>query len=293
MGVAQYTGIDPNLKALGKLIDANARRHRRHEVFRDFCELSALAISNSVDLSQFDAREARYLEIVGRYEREEVERFPQMLAHLIESLEGGMHDAMGSLFMSLELGDHWKGQYFTPYEVSRMMAMMTLTDAPAQIERKGFITVCEPACGAGAMVIACAHALHDQKINYQQAMHVTTIDIDPTAVHMAYIQFSLLHIPAIVIHGNALTVEEWGHFVTPAHVLGRWDWKLYHRDQVRAAVTAAAEIEAPELAEIHAPELIQMPAPMPAPAAQPEQIDTARAAIVAKRVQAEQLSLFG
>ena len=76
------------------------------------------------------------------------------------------------------------------------------------------------------MVIATAAAFAEEGINYQQAMHTTCIDIDATAVHMAYVQLSLLHIPAIVMHGNALSMEQWGYWLTPAHVLGFWDARL-------------------------------------------------------------------
>ena len=64
--------------------------------------------------------------------------------------------------------------------------------------------------------IATAQALRDEGINYQQAMHATCIDIDATAVHMAYVQLTLLHIPVIVIHGNALSLEQWGYRLTRA-----------------------------------------------------------------------------
>ena len=47
---------------------------------------------------------------------------------------------------------------------------------------------------------------------------------------MAYIHFSLLHIPAIVVHGNSLTLEEWDHWATPAHILGFWDHRLKNRN---------------------------------------------------------------
>ena len=29
-----------------------------------------------------------------------------------------------------------------------------------------------------------------------------------------------------VVHGNALSLEEWSHWFTPSHVLGMWDTKL-------------------------------------------------------------------
>ncbi|NKF92883.1 type I restriction endonuclease subunit M [Ralstonia solanacearum] len=271
MAKAKSTGLDPDQQAFMKLIEQSARRHRRHEVFRDFCELAALSISNRVDLLQYEAREARYLEIVKRYEREEVERFPRMLAHLVASLEAGHKDALGGVFEALQLANHWKGQFFTPFEVARLMAKVTLTGAATLIEREGFITLMEPAAGAGGMVIASAAALLDDGINYQLAMHATLIDIDSTACHMAYVQLSLLHVPAIVIHGNALCPDQtWGHWVTPAHVMGLWDIKLRRRARERA------EHEA-----------------IPAAAVAPEPIAAQRAAIVTRRIeQSEQLDLF-
>jgi len=246
-------GIDPHQTEFVKLVRANTTRHREHEVFRDFCELSALSLSNAVDRIHYDVREARYLDMIKRYNVDEVARFPLMLAHLVESLEGGFKDCIGQLFMAMELGSHWNGQFFTPYEVCRLMAKITLTDSQSIIEQKGFITLQEPAAGAGAMVIACAESMKDDGVNYQRCLHVTAQDIDITAVHMAYVQFSLLHIPAIVIHGNTLALTEWDVWVTPAHVLGGWDHKLRRRrdderseqsDAVAPANSDAAPLEA-------------------------------------------------
>jgi hypothetical protein len=233
-------GLDPHQIEFTKLLEANAYRHRPHEVFRDFCELAALAMSNAVDRAQFERREARYLDIVKRYERAEVERFPQMIACIVMSLEAGFRDCLGELFMALEFGNEWKGQFFTPYPISQLMARMVTTDAHARIEQEGFIRVEEPAVGAGGMVIAVADALLAEKINYQKAMHVTATDVDATAVHMAYIQFSLLHIPAILVHGNSLSQEKWEHWVTPAHVLGFWDVKLARRSREQTQASPAA-----------------------------------------------------
>ncbi|MFX5656729.1 hypothetical protein ABTE24_21360, partial [Acinetobacter baumannii] len=75
-----------------KLIRENARRHHLHEVFRDFCEMAALAFSNACDLAQREQREARYLALIGRYTKEEQQRFPAMLTCIVDSLEGRFHD---------------------------------------------------------------------------------------------------------------------------------------------------------------------------------------------------------
>jgi len=258
-----------------RLARENARRHSLFHVFRDFCELAALAISNATDRVNFDKREGRYMQIVRAYERDEVQRFAQMLACVVEELEAGMTDCMGELFMALELGDAGKGQFFTPFSVSSLMARLTLGDLRPHIERAGFVSFNEPAVGAGGMVIAAADAMREAGINYQQTMHVVATDIDATACHMAYIQFSLLHIPAVVIHGNGLNpAESWDEGLTPAHILGGWSARLRG-----------------EGARARAAELV-MPAANPVPAAVPVIASPREAVAVIERRREAQMALF-
>ncbi|PHV12046.1 N-6 DNA methylase [Chitinimonas sp. BJB300] len=215
-------------QAFANLVKQNAQKHNMHDVFSDFCEMSAISISNAVDRTRRDEREARYLDIAKRYNTDELNRFPEMLAHVVLELETGFSDVLGSLFMQLGLGDSWKGQFFTPYEISYLMAMMTYGDVAEQIKQQGFVRLYEPCVGAGGMVIATADVLQKHGINYQQQLHVTATDLDKRACHMAYIQLALLHVPAIVTHGNALCPEAqtYSHWFTPAHVLGKWEEKL-------------------------------------------------------------------
>lgn len=217
---------EDHTQALLRLINETAHRWSPHQVFSDFVEMACLAISNVVDRRQYEAREARYLEIVGKYPREDVERFPRMLGRLTLALEqccltGVLEDVLGKVYMLADLGNDRAGQFFTPYEISRLMAGMLMGDG-AQVREQGFIDLMEPTCGAGGMVIAFAEALQHAGLNYQSAMHATCIDIDARCAHMTYLQLSLLHIPAIVLHGNSLTDEVWSRWYTPAHVLGGW-----------------------------------------------------------------------
>jgi hypothetical protein len=284
--------LDPHQKALAGFMRDNARRYRLHEVFRDFCEVAAITLSNAIDRIHYEAREARYMQIIKRYEPEEVARFPAMLAELVNSLERGHRDALGELFMSLNLGDDFKGQFFTPYAIASLMARLTVGDVAEQVSREGFITVNEPACGAGGMVIAFAEAVLEKGVNYQTSMHVIAQDIDLTAVHMAYVQLSLLHVPAIVVHGNTITLTEWDHWATPAHVLGMWDLRLKRRSRGEKAATA----EMGTLVTLGAPTETAAPADQvepAAPAAAPSAAEV-RSLIVEKRLEkADQLSLFG
>lgn len=240
-------------KALIKLIEANGYKHSHWQVFSDFVEMAAISISNAVDLARREAREARYMEIVGKYEREEVERFPRMLAELVAELECGPADVLGAVFMEMGLGSKWHGQFFTPYHLCRMMAAMMIDDhMRGLIETRGFIRANEPACGGGAMVIALAEEMHAAKINYQQHLHIVAQDLDIKAVHMAYVQLSLMHIPAVVIHGNTLALEERSHWLTPAHIMGGWEWKLTAADR-RAAEPIVTTPPAPPKPEVHHP----------------------------------------
>lgn len=162
---------------------------------------------------------------------------------------------LGQVFTALELGNKWKGQFFTPDCVCRMMAAMNLgDDARALIERRGFIRAMEPAVGGGAMVIALARELLAQGINYQQHLHVTAVDVDIRAVHMAYVQLSLLHVPAVIVHGNTLALEEYGHWYTPAHIIGGWGFKLARQEASEPVAIAPASLPLPRTAAVTAEE---------------------------------------
>ncbi|MFD2024163.1 N-6 DNA methylase [Promicromonospora aerolata] len=213
---------------LKKLLEANTGSGRRRvtQVFTDFCELCALAIRNAIDRRGFDEREDRYLSVAATYTPEEMDRFATALALLAQELQSGLSDVLGTLYMSLDLGNERLGQFFTPYEVSVLAARMTAGDLVERLQEQAFVTVSEPTCGSGGMVVATAEALSDAGINYQRSMHVTAQDIDITAVHMTYVQLALLHIPALVVHGNTLALEQRDVWPTPAHVIGGWDSRL-------------------------------------------------------------------
>jgi len=247
---------DEHQQGIVSILRDLSRTHGLDRTWSDWTEMGALALANAVDRGQFEKREKRYLEIVGRYAKEDLQRLADAFALLVQCWDqrfttGEFGDVLGSTFMMLDMGNAGTGQFFTPYEVSRLMGGMIMGDAGEltdQVERRGFLRLMEPACGAGGMIIAAANALHDAKINYQQAMHVVAIDIDRRCVHMAYLQFALLHIPAIVVHGNALTGEEWEHWYTPAHVVGDWSAQLRQREAIQAMremLVAPAAVDAP------------------------------------------------
>jgi len=194
--------------------------------FRHFVEASAIAFSNVADPINKDAREAQYMAIVKQYPPEVFRKFPELLGMLVDCLELEPTDVLGVLYHRLELHNEQSGQFFTPYPVCQAITRMLVHDAKHVVEEQEFIRAHEPCVGSGAMVIALAQALREMGINYQQHLHVTAIDVDLLAVHMAYVHCTLLHIPAIIVHGDTLRLKTYSVWRTFANVMGFWDAKL-------------------------------------------------------------------
>lgn len=177
-------------------------------VFNDFLIITSTALSNVVDKNNQKSRENMYKKTIAKYNDKETESFSKLLILLTHWLEAEPKDALGELFMELNLGNNNRGQYFTPMCICKCMASISLIDIDKHMKNKGYITLDEPACGAGATVIAIALHMRDLGYNYQKQLYVNATDIDMRAVMMSYIQFNLLGIPAIVNHHNTLSSSQ-------------------------------------------------------------------------------------
>ena len=176
------------------------------EVWADFVAMSAYAISNALDQEgpTHDDREQQYLRTIKRYPEKERQIFPQLLYLLVMALEDDPdQDFLGEMFMGLDLGNHWKGQFFTPYNVCRMMSEMTVTDLEDRIEKKGWVGINDPCCGAGALLIATRNTMVRQHRGPADALYVAQ-DVDRTAALMCYLQLSLLGCAGYVLVGDSL-----------------------------------------------------------------------------------------
>lgn len=176
-------------------------------VWSDFIEMSAIALRNAVNTpSEHEKLEKRYLELINAYRRDDQQLFPKLLATIVQAFDANTEqDFLGVLFQELELNSHWKGQFFTPYNLCRMIADMQAIDIRERLNEKGFISVNDPACGAGALLIAFANSVKKRGVNYQQDVLFVGQDIDRTAALMCYIQIALLGCPGYVVIGDTIT----------------------------------------------------------------------------------------
>jgi hypothetical protein len=220
------------LDELARALNSFDHRHRIDEIFFNWLEMSAIAISNAVDRAQYDKREARYMAIVGNYSRDEAQLLAEMTGMLwLAIARGGA--PLSELMTRLELGSKAMksrlGQFYTPFNVSYMMAKMLLQPRDQLVEEikaKGYVTMMEPACGAGGMVLAFAQAFEEAGFNPHTQLYVAAVDIDQAAVHMTYLQIAMLSIPAVVFQGDSLRVNTSAHWLTPEYVSGRWNLRL-------------------------------------------------------------------
>jgi hypothetical protein len=216
-----------------KLFRETARYKHRYDVFRDFVIMAACSLHNSmlhdVNLEQ------EYLEVINTYDQEDQHRFPHLLAHLVTILESEPRDVLGPLYMELEIASKDVGQFFTPPDLSELMARMTFAGELDKLETQPFITVGEPAAGAGGMILALVKVMITAGHNPAEKLWVQCIDIDRLAALMCYVQLSLWNVPAEVIVGDTLRWEHREIWYTPAHYLGNWTAKLAAKTTVGSA----------------------------------------------------------
>lgn len=198
------------MKDIIKSIGFLSSNHSTYDVFSDWVTMYALSISNSVDLSHFNEREDMYMSISKKYSSQEMSKFIFMCSKLINLFDSNkFYDFLGDIYMSLNISNRKSGQFFTPYELCRLMANLSFTE---DMDHDKIYTINEPTCGSGGNIISLCEFLYSKGYNYQKNISVVAQDIDLKSCCMAYIQFSLLGIPAIIVHGDTLLHPYTGGF---------------------------------------------------------------------------------
>lgn len=185
-------------------------QHRAYDIWRDFIIMFACALSNVVDKAHCEEREARYMKIIRKYNKEDRMLFPELLVQTVTALEENPEqDFLGEIYTKLNLQDEGRQQFFTPYSVCQAMADITMNNVTELVEKQGYITICDPCCGAGATLIAAIHSARKQlkkaKLNFQNHVLIAAQDIDEIVALMCYIQLSLLGVAAYIKVGNSLS----------------------------------------------------------------------------------------
>ena len=230
-------------KEMKNLFNSLVGKYNLSVIWLDLVTMLACAISNSVDKSHFAEREEMYMQTINKYTKEEQNVFPKMVAIVFAALKRNPEqDFLGSLYMGLGLGNKGTSQFFTPYHICQLMSEITIGNVMTDVREKGYITIHDPCCGAGATLIAGINTarkqLEDENMNYQNHILIVAQDIDFTVAAMCYIQLSILGAAGYVKVGNALTepvcendnVEN--YWFTPATFSKIWIKRLFEEKAV-------------------------------------------------------------
>jgi hypothetical protein len=188
------------LKSFSQYMLQLARRNSISHVFSDFLEMSVCALS-------LGAMETRYLEIVGRYEKHEVNMMADAFAALVMEMDDngeGLRDILGDFFMEHISHGH-NGQFFTPEPICEMMARMTNAVEPGS-------RVLDCACGSGRTLLAAA------KVNRNASFYGA--DVDRNCAMMCLINFCLNGMLGEVAWMNSLSNQFFGAWQIRLHPTG-------------------------------------------------------------------------
>lgn len=224
-----------SINAFIKGLNALDRSFSPGEMFRDMMEMGYCAWSKPMAPTQErkDELEARYMQIVGRYpNKDTIRAFKPLLDIAQSAVEEGGIDFLGQVSGELEILNPGAGQFFTPYEVSKLLAQINMYGVGDLIAEKGYITVCEPASGSGGMILAVADELTRQGFQPWYHMLVEATDISALAFYMCYLQLTWRAIPAGVIRGNSLSLQTFeSAWTMPAYLFKMRHGHLFDRPE--------------------------------------------------------------
>lgn len=175
----------------------------------------------------FQRLEESYMRFVTKYEKEGMNAIAKLYALAQYAVQQTGDDFLGHVYESLEIvskrQQDARGEFLTPATVSKLMAKLTLGESiDACIQRKGYVTCQEPACGSGRMLLALVDEMYNLGHDPRVCLFVEAIDVSRDMWNMTYSQLSWRDIPARVIHGNTLSMEVFETRLTPQYKLSRY-----------------------------------------------------------------------
>lgn len=201
--------VKPEYRELVKMFDELTGSRSMWQVFNDCINMFALSIQNIFTFEKNIKKiEKEYKLISSSYNEKELNLIAQIFAKIIDMLEKNPYrDLLGDLYMQLNMGSDALGQFFTPYNVSYAMdkCCISIDEIKSIIEKKGYITVNEPAVGGGANIIALCEYLNKNNINYQKQCVIVCQDLSRLTALMCYIVLSLIGCSAVIKIGDTLS----------------------------------------------------------------------------------------
>jgi type I restriction enzyme M protein len=203
----------PDVKQWMKLFGSTALyKHEPSRLLEDYLDLVLCCVANQ-------RQEEHYLKVAKRYTRDELEVIAQLFGmHVViheHQVKHGVlpwYDMLGDVYQELASRSKTSrmGQFFTPVELSEVIARISFDDGPEQAVGK---TVLDPAAGSGRLLLA-AHGLQPRVGTLFAA------DLDPICAKMCALNFWLHGIRGEVAWMDSLR-QEW-YYAWQTHPRATW-----------------------------------------------------------------------
>ena len=183
----------------------------RYDVFRDWIDLMLSALQRDDDA---------YLDTLGRYDRDgnrdRGERVPDLFAtafsELMATMDETNRDVLGVAYKEFGMQTDAFGQHFTPHNVAATMAeVQTVTNENGTQEDP--VTIADPACGSGRMLVLAARQQDAPTICFGQ-------DKDLVCAQMAALNLCFFNIDGAVVCGDSLGMTKRRAWKTRGTMLG-------------------------------------------------------------------------
>lgn len=211
-----------------KTADVTRGRVDRQDTFRDFLAFCACTLSNRTDPVHLKTRTEQLERLSKNYRPQELAAFMtafvQLSNKIIQNVQSGIYtDVFGPVFQQLHPKSGPLKQDFTPPSIGSLVARLSFQGiVPSD---KGYATCMEPTCGSGILCLQGVQTFVDHGYNPCEQIVLQASDLDSQCVHMTYIQLSLYCVPAVVIRGDVITLEEYDRWYTPLYIWRNWVWR--------------------------------------------------------------------
>jgi type I restriction-modification system DNA methylase subunit len=219
--LARVHAGDDYLHEFIKILEHLKSSKHPYEIFNDWLVMASASLYS---WKKDQAVEEEYSRVAKGYTPEELEKHSQLLGLTVKALEDREKDFLGEVFAFAELTNDRTGQFFTPWNVTYMMADMIIGD---HIPTDHVCRISDPCCGAGGMLIAGAMVMKQRGISFQHDVLYMGKDVDSRCAQMAFIQLSLLGVPAIIECGDTLRMSCFWKRETIGYHLSGMDFRLY------------------------------------------------------------------
>ena len=216
-------------KTLLKIAEITRGRISRPQTLSDFLAYCALLLSIRTDPVHSEQRSKSLERLKANYKKDEWEAFHQGLVDLcrtfVRNIQVGRYeDLFAGSFTQVRATSRALKQDFTPVDVGKLIGAISVS-SNLSLPEEGFFSLSDHACGSGTLLLAGAQRIADTGYNPAEQLVIQAADLDARCVHMTYLHLSLYGIPAVVVHGNTITLNEYDRWYTPVYLWRKWIWR--------------------------------------------------------------------